>query len=271
MPASSNPVQTKLPSLCTEELSISFGGHTAVNQVTAAFYPGSLSVIVGPNGAGKTTYFNLMSGQLTASAGRVLLHGEDISGLGAAERTQAGIGRAFQLSNLFPHLTVMENVRLAVQGKHQRRLQLFSRWKSHRDWIDKAAHYLERVALAARQDELVANLSHGDKRKLEVALLLALEPTVMMFDEPTAGMSIDEVPVILDLIHDIKAQGQHTVLLVEHKMDVVRALADRVMVLHNGCLLADGDPATVMSSQLVQEAYLGASASANQTNHSKAH
>ncbi len=252
--------QQKTASLCTEQLCISFGGHTAVNQVSAAFYPGSLSVIVGPNGAGKTTYFNLISGQLAPTSGRVLLHGVDISDEGAATRTQKGIGRAFQLSNLFPHLTVMENVRLAVQGKHQRRLQLLSRWRSHRDWIEKAAHFLDRVALTARQDELVANLSHGDKRKLEVALLLALEPTVMMFDEPTAGMSIDEVPVILDLIHDIKVQGQHTVLLVEHKMDVVRALADRVMVLHNGCLLADGDPATVMASPLVQEAYLGANA-----------
>lgn len=243
--------------LRTEQLSVRFGGHTAVNQVSADFYPGSLSVIVGPNGAGKTTYFNLMSGQLAASAGRVILHGQDISAQGPAQRTRLGIGRAFQLSHLFPHLTVMENLRLAVQGKQQTGWHLWTRWRSHQDWIDKASHYLNQVSLYPQRDELVAHLSHGNKRKLEVALLLALEPSVMMLDEPTAGMSIDEVPVILDLIREVKERGQHTILLVEHKMDVVRAFADRVLVLHNGSLIADGDPATVMASSVVQAAYLG--------------
>jgi branched-chain amino acid transport system ATP-binding protein len=245
------------PSLSTRDLTIRFGGHVAVNQVTADFYPGTLTVIVGPNGAGKTTYFNLMSGQLPASSGTVLLNGVDITSQGAAKRTRAGIGRAFQLTNLFPYLTVMENVRLAVQSRAGLGMNMFSIWFRHNELIERAQHYLERVALADRRDARVAALSHGDKRKLEVAILLALEPSIMMFDEPTAGMSVDEVPVVLDLIHSVKAEGNKTILLVEHKMDVVRSLADRIIVLHNGTLVADGNPAEVMASAIVQEAYLG--------------
>jgi len=250
----SNPGQ---PSLSTRDLSIRFGGHVAVNAVSANFYPGTLTVIVGPNGAGKTTYFNLVSGQLQATSGRVFLRGQDITGFGPARRTRLGIGRAFQLTNLFPHLTVLENVRLAVQSRAGIGLSMLSLWSGHRDVIARAEHYLERVAMAGKRSAWVGTLSHGDQRKLEVAILLALEPEIMMFDEPTAGMSVDEVPVVLDLIHQVKAERRCTVLLVEHKMDVVRALADRIVVLHNGTLVADGEPATVMQSQIVQEAYLG--------------
>ena len=247
----------KQPSLSTRELTIRFGGHVAVNAVTADFYPGTLTVIVGPNGAGKTTCFNLMSGQLPATSGSVLFKGADITSLGAAKRTNMGIGRAFQLTNLFPNLSVMENVRLAVQSHARVGLNMFSVWFGHKELIERAEHYIERVALADRRDTPVGTLSHGDKRKLEVAILLALEPDVLMFDEPTAGMSVDEVPVVLDLIHQVKALGTKTILLVEHKMDVVRSLADRIIVLHNGTLVADGDPAEVMASAIVQEAYLG--------------
>jgi len=252
--ASSNPGQ---PSLSTRDLSIRFGGHVAVNRVSADFYPGTLTVIVGPNGAGKTTYFNLVSGQLQATSGRVFLRGQDITRLGPARRTRLGIGRAFQLTNLFPHLSVLENVRLAVQSRAGIGLSMLSLWSGHREVIARAEHYLERVAMAGKRDAWVGTLSHGDQRKLEVAILLALEPEIMMFDEPTAGMSVDEVPVVLDLIHQVKAERKRTVLLVEHKMDVVRALADRIVVLHNGTLVADGEPLEVMQSQIVQEAYLG--------------
>jgi len=250
------------PSLSTRDLSIRFGGHVAVNQVTADFYPGTLTVIVGPNGAGKTTYFNLMSGQLAATSGSVHLGATDITRLGAARRTALGIGRAFQLTNLFPNLTVAENVRLAVQSRAHLGLNMFSVWFSHTELIERAEHYLERVALAERRATYVAYLSHGDKRKLEVAILLALEPAIMMFDEPTAGMSVDEVPVVLDLIRQVKAERKRTILLVEHKMDVVRQLADRIIVLHNGALVADGNPAEVMASPIVQQAYLGTGAPA---------
>jgi branched-chain amino acid transport system ATP-binding protein len=241
----------------TRSLTVRFGGHVAVNDVSCAFQPGTLTAIVGPNGAGKTTYFNLVSGQLRATGGAVVFNGQDITGLGADRRTRLGIGRAFQLTNLFPNLTVLENVRLAVQARRFTGIDLFSMAKRHRELIDEAQSHLARVALAARAASHAADLSHGDQRKLEVALMLALKPQVFMFDEPTAGMSVDEVPVLLDLIDDIKRDGDKTILLVEHKMDVVRRLADRIIVLHNGTLVADGDPETVVALPIVQEAYLG--------------
>jgi branched-chain amino acid transport system ATP-binding protein len=247
--------------LATQDLTIRFGGHVAVNGVTCAFEPGTLTAIVGPNGAGKTTYFNLISGQLKASSGRVTLDGHDLSGLSASQRTRAGLGRAFQLTNLFPRHTVLENVRLAVQasrdGKHRRGLSLWSIWSDHTALTDRADEILAAVALADKEGELVANLPHGDQRKLEVALLMGLESKVFMFDEPTAGMNAAEAPVILNLIRKLKEDASKTILLVEHKMDVVRELADRIIVLHNGSLVADGDPATVIASPIVQEAYLG--------------
>jgi len=250
------------PVLETRELTIRFGGQVAVNAVSCRFEPGTLTAIVGPNGAGKTTYFNLISGQLAASAGQVLLYGEEVTRDPAPIRTRKGMGRAFQLTNLFPNLTVLENVRLAVQARAGMGLNLFSMWGRHIELIEKAEHFLARVALADRRATLAAELPHGDQRKLEVAILLALEPAIFMFDEPTAGMSVDEVPVILKLIHEIKLQKDKTVLLVEHKMDVVRSLADRIIVLHQGELVADGAPAEVIASAIVQEAYLGVAASA---------
>ncbi|WP_438998070.1 ABC transporter ATP-binding protein [Variovorax beijingensis] len=245
----------------TKDLTIRFGGHVAVNGVSCAFAPGTLTAIVGPNGAGKTTYFNLISGQLKASAGTVSLDGQLLSGLSPSARTHAGLGRAFQLTNLFPNLTVLENVRLAVQatreGEHRRGLNLWSIWSDHKALTERADQILADVALKSREHATVASLPHGDQRKLEVALLMALEPKVFMFDEPTAGMNAAEAPVILDLIRKLKQDKSKTILLVEHKMDVVRELADRIIVLHNGTLVADGEPAEVIASPVVQEAYLG--------------
>lgn len=245
----------------TRKLTIRFGGHVAVDDVSCRFEPGTLTAIVGPNGAGKTTYFNLISGQLEANAGSVWLQGRDITGLPASARTRLGLGRAFQLTNLFPMLSVRENVRLAVQarrdGPHRRGLNLWSLWSDHGALQDRSDEVLEAVAMQAQAEALVASLPHGDQRKLEVALLMALEPTVYMFDEPTAGMSHDEAPVILDLIRTLKQDRSKTILLVEHKMDVVRELADRIIVLHNGALVADGEPSAVMASPVVQQAYLG--------------
>ncbi len=249
--------------LVTKDLTARFGGHVAVNAVSCAFAPGTLTAIVGPNGAGKTTYFNLISGQLKASSGTVTLNGQALSGLSASERTRAGLGRAFQLTNLFPGLSVLENVRLAVQatrqGLHRHGLNLWSLWTDHKALIHRAEDILEAVAMQDQASMAVASLPHGDQRKLEVALLMALESQVFMFDEPTAGMSTDEAPVILNLIRQIKQDKTKIILLVEHKMDVVRELADRIIVLHNGTLVADGKPAEVIASPIVQEAYLGVS------------
>ncbi len=256
----------------TRNLTIRFGGHVAVDHVSCAFAQGTLTAIVGPNGAGKTTYFNLISGQLSASEGQVLLGGADITGLAVPRRTHLGLGRAFQLTQLFPNLTVQENVRLAIQAREAGRgkggpfggLDVWRVWLDRKSWIAEAQSILEQVRLADKHLASASSLPHGDQRKLEVALLIALDPKVFMFDEPTAGMSVDEVPVILDLIRGLKSKARagrgSTILLVEHKMDVVRELADRIIVLHNGALVADGEPAAVIASPIVQQAYLGVTA-----------
>src|SRR5689334_25294180 len=156
----------------TRDLTIRFGGHAAVDGVSCEFRPGTLTAIVGPNGAGKTTYFNLVSGQLAATSGTVLLYGEDITRLGAPQRTKRGIGRAFQLTNLFPRLTVAENVRLAVQSAAGVHYEMLRPWMRRTDLVDRADAVLERVALTSRRDSAAAALSHGDQRKLEVALMI---------------------------------------------------------------------------------------------------
>ncbi|MEO3386866.1 ABC transporter ATP-binding protein [Mesorhizobium sp. CAU 1741] len=248
------------PSLRTENLTIRFGGHAAVSNVTCAFHPGELTVIVGPNGAGKTTWFNLVSGQLAPTEGRIYKGDDDITALSPSARAKAGIGRAFQLTNLFPKLSVLENVRLAVQAKAGEGPRIFKRATSMTDIRDKAQAYVDATRLGGVAHLPAAALPHGDQRKLEVALLAAMEPDIFMFDEPTAGMSVDEAPVILELIAEIKKDRTKTILLVEHKMDVVRALADRIVVLHNGELVADGEPAEVMALPVVREIYLGVGA-----------
>ncbi len=245
------------PSLSTTDLTIRFGGHVAVNHVSCDFHPGETTVIVGPNGAGKTTYFNLISGQLVPSEGTVRKGVTDITRMSPSTRAKHGLGRAFQLTNLFPQLSVLENIRLAVQARAGAGWGLFRPAARLTHLTEAAQKYLEAARLTDKAALPASALPHGDQRKLEVALLMAMEPDVYMFDEPTAGMSLDQAPAVLDLIAQIKSDPTKTVLLVEHKMDVVRALADRIIVLHNGELLADGAPEEVMSSQIVRDVYLG--------------
>jgi len=213
----------------------SYGSLVVLSDVSLAVGAAEAVGIVGPNGAGKTTYFNLISGQLRASAGSVWLNGTDITGESAPHRTHRGLGRAFQLTQLFPNLSVLENVRLAVQSKRREGLDLFSVWLDRKETLVRARELVERVRLGDRADARAASLPHGDQRKL----------------------SVDDAPVILDLVRALKAERDKTILLVEHKMDVVRELADRIVVLHNGRLVADGDPAEVIASPIVQQAYLG--------------
>ncbi|MFW8594041.1 ABC transporter ATP-binding protein [Cribrihabitans neustonicus] len=245
------------PILSTSGLTVRFGGHVAVDSVTCGFRAGELTAIVGPNGAGKTTYFNLISGQIPATSGRVRLHGRDISALSVSARTRAGIGRAFQLTSLFPDLSVLENVRLVVQARAGRGFNLWTMAARHRDLTEQAEAVLAEVRMLDQRHQLVSELPHGNQRKLEVALLIALDPAVYMFDEPTAGMSVDEAPVVLELIARLAERPGRAILLVEHKMDVIRTLARRIVVLHNGALAADGPPAEVIASDVVQEAYMG--------------
>src|SRR5260370_28437984 len=197
----------------TRDLTIRFGGRVAVNNASCAVLPGELTAIVGPNGAGKTTYFNLISGQLRPTEGSILLDGADITQLSAPLRTRAGLGRAFQLTNLFPNLSVEENVRLAVQSESGVPYDMLRPWMTRRDLIARADAILDKVALGSRRSVPATALSHGDQRKLEVALLMALEPKVFMFDQPTARMCIDEVPVVLNLIAHLKLDASKIIRL----------------------------------------------------------
>ncbi len=250
-------VENKPVVLQTDQLSIQFGGHTAVDRISASFNQGSLTAIVGPNGAGKTTYFNLISGQLKPSSGRVFLDQTDITHWSVAKKAQHGMGRAFQLTQLFPNLSVADNLQLVVQSRLGMGAKI---WKlaSRLDQVDaEVRELLGTIELTDKRNEMAGELSHGAQRRLEVGMMLAMKPKVMMFDEPTAGMSIDEAPVLLKLIEAIKQRGEQTILLVEHKLDVIKTLADRIIVFHNGKLLADGLPNEVMSMNIVRQAYLG--------------
>ncbi|RBW68340.1 ABC transporter ATP-binding protein [Bacillus taeanensis] len=241
----------------TKNLTISFGGHVAVNDVNLKVPKNELKSIIGPNGAGKTTFFNLLSGQLKPTKGRVLYKNEDITSLSPTYRTRKGIGRSFQITNVFPNLTCLENVRLAVQSKEGIHYRMFSHFTKYKKLHEQAHELLKLVMLDNKAEEAAKNLAHGEKRKLEIAMLLALDTEILLLDEPTAGMSLEEVPKILDVIKKIKEAQNRTILLIEHKMDMVLDLSDTIMVLFNGTLLADGKPSEIMNNEQVQSAYLG--------------
>ncbi|WP_048602376.1 ABC transporter ATP-binding protein [Rubeoparvulum massiliense] len=253
------------PILQTKDLTISFGGHTAVQGVNLTVHPHEFKSIIGPNGAGKTTLFNLISGQLKPTQGEIYLKGEEITGLSPIRRTGKGIGRSFQITNIFPNLTVLENVRLAVQIEKGIRYNPIRHFRHYKEVEEKAYHVLERVLLENKAHSLAKNLAHGEKRKLEIGMLLALERDLLLLDEPTAGMSLEEVPAILQLIRNIKEERNRTILLIEHKMDMVLDLSDSLAVLFHGQLLADGVPEAIMENEDVQKAYLGGMASGTAT------
>jgi branched-chain amino acid transport system ATP-binding protein len=245
------------PLLRTRELTIRFGGHVAVDHVSLEVVPGTLKSIIGPNGAGKTTLFNLLSGQHRPSEGRVYFKGEDVTSLGAAARTRRGIGRSFQLTNVFPTLTVLENVRLAVQARAGLALNAWRHHAAFPELEDRAYEILGQVLLATKWDARASDLAHGETRKLELGILLALEPELLLLDEPTAGMALEEVPAIIGLVAAIRARRERTILLVEHKIDMILALSDTVAVLKDGRLIADDTPAAISANPDVQAAYFG--------------
>lgn len=245
------------PIIQTRDLTISFGGHMAVDHVTLDIMPKKFISIIGPNGAGKTTFFNLISGLLTPSKGQVIFKGQDITALSAHLRVRQGMGRCFQITNVFPQLTTLENVRLAVQAKAGVYYSLLKYYLKYKHFQERSMELLEKVNLLDKANQKAINLAHGEKRKLELAIILALEPDVLLLDEPTAGMSLEEVPIILELLARIKAEGDKTILLVEHKMDMVLSLSDEIVVLFNGGLLVKGAPQEIMNNEQVQKAYLG--------------
>jgi branched-chain amino acid transport system ATP-binding protein len=241
----------------TKDLTIRFGGHVAVDEVSLQVEPFALKSIIGPNGAGKTTLFNLLTGQYKATAGRIFLKGKDITNLGPAMRTRMGMGRSFQLTNIFPLLSVLENVRVAIQSRKGFGFNFWRNYRFFSESEDQAYYILKDVLLDGKWAVPASELTHGEQRKLEIAILIALEPEILLLDEPTAGMSQEEVPAILEILEKIKSERDRTILLVEHKMDMIMTLSDTIAVLQDGRLIADGDPDDIHQSETVQKAYLG--------------
>jgi len=253
--AASSPAggDAALPLLRTEDLTVQFGGLTALNRINFAVARDEIRAIIGPNGAGKSTFFNCLTGVMRPTAGRILLHGEDVAGLSADRISQKGIARSYQITNILPNATTLENVRIAAQSRRHG-WSLLSHYSAYRDVIDKAAAVLASVGLAAKADELAANLSHGEQRNLEIAIALATEPQLLCLDEPTAGMSAAETHETMELVRRI---GRNlTILIVEHDMQVVMELAHRITVLHYGEILAEGTPDEIQRNPRVLEVYL---------------
>jgi branched-chain amino acid transport system ATP-binding protein len=241
--------------LRTERLTRAFGSLIAVDRVDVSITKGELRSIIGPNGAGKTTFFRLISGEMAPTTGRIWFGERDITGLPQHAVVRLGIAKSYQITNVFPHLSVHENVRVAVQG-HAHAFNFWSRADRLTGIHDRASALLQTVGLAGKRDLLAAHLSHGEKRHLEIGIALASDPALLLLDEPTAGMSPEETDETMRLIRELAAG--RTVILVEHKMKVVMKISDRITVLHQGQLLAEGTPDEIRSNERVQQTYLGA-------------
>ncbi|HXM70285.1 MAG TPA: ABC transporter ATP-binding protein [Thermoanaerobaculia bacterium] len=239
--------------LRTEDLSVRFGGLTALNGVNFELERHEIRAIIGPNGAGKSTFFNCLTGVLAPSSGRIVFNGENIAGLSPDRISQKGIARSYQITNILPNATTLENVRIAAQSRRHR-WSMLTHHLAYRDIIAKAEAALEAVGLEEKRHETAANLSHGEQRNLEIAVALATEPQLLCLDEPTAGMSAAETRETMELVRRIAANL--TILIVEHDMQVVMELAERITVLHYGEILAEGTPAEVQENPRVLEVYL---------------
>ena len=241
------------PILRTEELTIRFGGLTALNRVNFAVRRGEIRAVIGPNGAGKSTFFNCLTGVLRPSSGRILLDGEDITGLPPDRISQKGIARSYQITNILPNASVLENVRIAAQSRHHG-WSMLRHHRAFRDIIERAEAVLQEVGLLGKADEVAGNLSHGEQRNLEIGIALATEPRLLCLDEPTAGMSATETHETMALVRRIARNL--TILVVEHDMEVVMELAQRITVLDYGEILAEGTPAEIQENPRVLEVYL---------------
>jgi len=230
-----------------------FGGLVALNGVSFEVQQDEIRAIIGPNGAGKSTFFNCLTGVLRPTSGQILFNGEDITGLPPDRISQKGIARSYQITNILPNATTLENVRIAAQSRRHR-WSLLTHHRAYGDLIERAEAVLQAVGLQGQKDELAANLSHGEQRHLEIGIALATEPELLCLDEPTAGMSAAETHGTMALIRRIAPNL--TILIVEHDMQVVMELAQRITVLHYGAVLAEGTPAEIRENPRVLEAYL---------------
>jgi branched-chain amino acid transport system ATP-binding protein len=238
-----------------ENASRDFGGLRAVGNVNLTIAPGERHVLIGPNGAGKTTLFHLISGELRATEGRITLFGDDVTGLAPHRRAALGIARTFQITNLFPNLSIEENLLLACEALESRKFSMLRPLSSYSDLQEKAAHLLREFGLWELRAEPARNISYGDQRKLEVALSLAGRPRLLLLDEPMAGLSTGESESMQRLLH--KLDPKITVLLIEHDMDVAFAFAEEITVLYQGRVLTSGPKDEVRANSQVQEIYLG--------------
>lgn len=245
---------TDLALLETRSVTKRFGKFTANEGISVSFPRGKLTSIIGPNGAGKSTFFNMVSGAFAPSSGSIIFAGQDVTGLAPHRFAHIGIAKSFQVTNLFPSLTLLENVRIAVQAV-ECSYDLWSSRGSRTDWIEKAERLLERVGLLGKRSFRVDRLSHGEQRALEIAVALASDPKLLLLDEPTAGMSPEETRAIMKLI--LALVQERTVALVEHKMKLIMGVSDRIIVLHQGKLLAQGAPDDIRTNDEVKRVYLG--------------
>lgn len=241
----------------TRDLRREFGALVAVADVSIEVRAGSMHSIIGPNGAGKTTFFNLLSGNLKPTSGQVIYKGRDITNLPLHKTAHLGIGRSFQITNIFPNLTVLENIRLASQALGRDNFYMFRSHRYFRKYEERAWEIMQQVSLTKSALTLARTLPHGDQRKLELGMLLAPDPEVLLLDEPTAGMAAEQVPELLALIQQVQDDGDKTVMLVEHNMNVVMSVSDIITVMHQGAVLAEGTPAEISANEVVQSAYLG--------------
>ncbi len=241
----------------TQDLTKYFGAMVAVDGVSIKIQAGTLHAIIGPNGAGKTTFFNLLSGNLKPTSGKVFYKGVDLTGKPIHRMIHLGMGRSFQITNIFPNLTVHENIRLASQAMENMNFRLLLDTAKMDRCEQRTAEVIERVGLKNQSYLPARVLSHGDQRKLELGMILAPDPELLLLDEPTAGMATDQVPELITLIQDVQKSGTKTVILVEHNMNVVMSVSDRITVMHQGKVIAEGTPAEIAANHEVQTAYLG--------------
>ena len=247
---------TDHPMLRLEHVGLRIGGARILNDVSLDVPAGEMLGVIGPNGAGKTTLFNVVSGVIRPTEGKVLLDGQEVTNVAIHRRAAAGLGRTFQTSSLFPALSVLENVRLVAQAHAGGATSVFRTPRRTDAATTRAHETLAEVGLEHRADAAASGLSHGEKRKLEIAMLIAMEPKVILLDEPMAGVGSADVPALTEVIRGLH-RGGRTVLMVEHHMEVVLGLVDRVAVMHHGELLAVDTPEAVMANPTVQSAYLG--------------